>query len=147
MKSHLREVNRSALTPYSPAQMFALVEDIERYPEFLPWVSRAELLERKADEVIGRLEMHRAGVTEKFTTRNVLKPPGEITLHLVSGPFRTLEGRWTFDNIADRGTRVTLVVRFEFANPVLSLLLTRSFEKNCTDLINAFVARARKIHG
>jgi ribosome-associated toxin RatA of RatAB toxin-antitoxin module len=143
----MREVNRSALTPHSPAQMFALVEDIERYPEFLPWVSRAELLERRDNEVIGRLEMHRAGVTEKFTTRNVLDPPREITLQLVSGPFRTLEGRWTFENIADRGTRVSLFVRFEFSNSVLALLLTRSFEKNCTDLLNAFVARARKVYG
>ena len=143
----MREVNRSALTPYSPAQMFALVEDIERYPEFLPWVSRAELLERKENEVLGRLEMHRAGVTEKFTTRNLLKPPREITLHLVSGPFRTLEGRWTFENIADRGTRVSLFVRFEFGNSVLALLLTRSFEKNCTELLNAFLARARKTYG
>jgi ribosome-associated toxin RatA of RatAB toxin-antitoxin module len=143
----MREVNRSALTPYSPARMFALVEDIERYPEFLPWVSRAELLERKDNEIIGRLEMHRAGVTEKFTTRNVLDPPREITLHLVSGPFRTLEGRWTFENIADRGTRVSLFVRFEFTSSVLALLLTRSFEKNCTDLLNAFVTRARKVYG
>ena len=143
----MREVKRSALTPYSPAQMFALVEDIERYPEFLPWVTRAELLERKDNEVIGRLEMHRAGVTEKFTTRNVLDPPREITLQLVSGPFRTLEGRWTFENIADRGAKVSLFVRFEFANPVLALLLTRTFEKNCTDLLNAFVTRARRVYG
>jgi ribosome-associated toxin RatA of RatAB toxin-antitoxin module len=143
----MREVKRSALTPYSPAQMFALVEDIERYPKFLPWVTRAELLERKDNEVIGRLEMHRAGVTEKFTTRNVLDPPREITLQLVSGPFRTLEGRWTFENIADRGAKVSLFVRFEFANPVLALLLTRTFEKNCTDLLNAFVTRARRVYG
>ena len=143
----MREVNRSALTPYSPAQMFALVEDIERYPEFLPWVVRAELLERREQEVVGRLEMHRAGVSEKFTTRNVLDPPREITLHLVSGPFRILEGRWTFENIADRGTRVNLMVRFEFTSSVLALLLTRSFEKNCTELLNAFLNRARKMYG
>lgn len=143
----MREVNRSALTPYSPQQMFALVEDIERYPEFLPWVSRAHLLERKPNEVVGLLEMHRAGVTEKFTTRNVLDPPREITLHLVSGPFRTLQGRWRFDNIADRGARVSLFVRFEFANPVLALLLSRTFEKSCTELVNAFVLRARKVYG
>jgi ribosome-associated toxin RatA of RatAB toxin-antitoxin module len=143
----MRELTRSALTPYSPEQMFALVEDIERYPEFLPWVDKAELIERRDSEVIGRLSMHRAGLHEKFTTRNVLNPPREIVLNLVSGPFRTLEGRWTFENIADRGTRVSLCVRFEFANSVLALLLTRSFEKNCTDLINAFVARARKLYG
>ncbi|MGH8175724.1 MAG: type II toxin-antitoxin system RatA family toxin [Steroidobacter sp.] len=143
----MREVNRSALTPYTPAQMFALVEDMERYPEFLPWVAKAQVLERSANQVVGRLEMHRAGVRERITTRNVLNPPREITLHLVSGPFRSLEGRWTFDNIADRGARVTLAVRFEFTNPMLALLLTRSFEKNCTDMINAFVARARSVYG
>ncbi|HEX2493087.1 MAG TPA: type II toxin-antitoxin system RatA family toxin [Steroidobacter sp.] len=143
----MREVTRSALTPYAPAQMFALVEDIERYPEFLPWVGSAELLERKGNEVLGRLEMHRAGVSENFITRNVLSPPREITLQLVSGPFRTLEGRWTFENIADRGARVSLSVRFEFANPLFGLLLTRSFEKSCSDLLNAFITRARKMYG
>lgn len=146
-RQHLREVNRSALTPYSPAQMFALVEDIERYPEFLPWVARSKLLKRNASEVVGELEMQRAGVRESFTTRNVLNPPHEITLNLVSGPFRSLNGRWTFDNISDRGTRVSLLVQFEFANPVLSLLLSRSFEKNCTEMINAFLARARTLYG
>src|SRR5690606_9397308 len=92
-RQHLREVNRSALTPYSPAQMFALVEDIERYPEFLPWVARSKLLKRSASEVVGELEMQRAGVRESFTTRNELNPPHEITLNLVSGPFRSLNGR------------------------------------------------------
>lgn len=133
--------------PYSAAQIFALVEDIERYPQFVPWVSHAEVLERSEREIVGRLEMHRGGVHEKFTTRNVLNPPGEITLTLVNGPFKTLEGRWTFDPIDDRGTKVGLSIRFEFANPVVSLLLSRSFEKNCSELINAFVARARAVYG
>lgn len=143
----MREVKRSALVPYTPAQMFALVEDIERYPQFVPWVSGAELIRRGEDEVVGRLEMQRAGVHEKFTTRNVLVPPREITLTLVDGPFKTLEGRWTFDPLGDRGTKVALTIRFEFANPVLSLLLSRTFEKNCGELVNAFVARARAVYG
>jgi ribosome-associated toxin RatA of RatAB toxin-antitoxin module len=143
----MREVSRSALTPYTPAQMFALVEDIERYPEFLPRVARAELIGREGDAIIGRLAMQRAGVQEQFTTRNVLNPPHGVTLHLVSGPFRILEGAWSFENVADRGTRVSLSVRFEFASPVLALLLTRSFEKNCTALIDAFVKRARSVYG
>jgi ribosome-associated toxin RatA of RatAB toxin-antitoxin module len=143
----MREVKRSALVPYSAAQMFALVEDIERYPEFVPWVSHAEVIERSEREIVGQLEMHRGGVREKFTTRNALNPPQEITLTLVSGPFKTLEGRWTFDPIGDRGTKVGLSIRFEFANAVMSLLLSRSFEKNCSELINAFVARARAVYG
>ena len=120
----MREVSRSALVPYSPAQMFALVEDIERYPEFLPWVDKAELIERNGNEVIGRLEMHRAGVHEKFTTRNVLNPPREIVL--TSGQWAVSHAGGPLDVRQHRGPRyasVTLSVRFEFANSVLALLL------------------------
>lgn len=144
----MREVKRSALVTYTAEQMFALVEDIERYPQFLPWVAAAQLLERTPQQVVGRLEMHRAGMREVVTTRNVLTPPREITLALVAGPFKTLEGRWTFEPIgADRGTRVSLSIRFEFANSMLNLLLSRSFEKSCNELVDAFVARARAVYG
>ena len=144
----MKEVKRSALVPYTAEQMFALVEDIERYPQFLPWVASAQLLERTPREVVGRLEMHRAGMREVVTTRNTLTPPGEITLTLVAGPFKTLEGRWTFEPIGEeRGTRVALSIRFEFANAMLNLLLSRSFEKSCNELVDAFVARARAVYG
>jgi ribosome-associated toxin RatA of RatAB toxin-antitoxin module len=144
----MKEVKRSALVPYTAEQMFALVEDIERYPQFLPWVSAAQLLERTPSEVVGRLEMHRAGMREVITTRNVLTPHREINLALVAGPFRTLAGRWTFEPIGEgRGTRVGLSIRFEFANPMLSLLLSRTFEKSCNELVDAFVARARAVYG
>jgi ribosome-associated toxin RatA of RatAB toxin-antitoxin module len=144
----MKEVKRSALVPYTAEQMFALVEDIERYPQFLPWVSAAQVLERSPHEVVGRLEMHRAGMREVVTTRNVLTAHREITLELVAGPFKTLAGRWTFEPIGeDRGARVALSIRFEFANPMLSLLLSRTFEKSCNDLVDAFVARARTVYG
>lgn len=144
----MKEVKRSALVPYTAEQMFALVEDIEHYPQFLPWVSAAQVLERGPNQVVGRLEMHRAGMREVVTTRNVLTAPREITLELVAGPFKTLAGRWTFEPIGeDRGARVSLSIRFEFANPMLSLLLSRTFEKSCNDMVDAFVARARSVYG
>jgi ribosome-associated toxin RatA of RatAB toxin-antitoxin module len=146
----MREVKRSALVPYTAEQMFALVADIERYPQFLPWVGAAQLLERTPHEVVGRLEMHRAGMREVVTTRNALTPPREITLTLVAGPgpFKTLDGRWTFEPIGeDRGTRVDLSIRFEFTSAMLNLLLSRSFEKSCNELVDAFVARARAVYG
>ncbi|HKE93859.1 MAG TPA: SRPBCC family protein, partial [Povalibacter sp.] len=70
-----------------------------------------------------------------------------MDLKLVDGPFKLLEGRWSFDAIADRGTRIGLSIRFEFANPVLSLMLSKSFEKSCAQLVDAFVARARSVYG
>lgn len=143
----MRQVDRTALVPYSPAEMFALVADVERYPQFVPWVAKVEVLERKADEVVARMHMERSGVREKFTTRNVLVPPQRMDLHLVEGPFKSLEGRWTFEDIAGRGTRIALSISFAFTNPVLSVLLSRTFEKSCGQLVDAFVEHARVIHG
>jgi ribosome-associated toxin RatA of RatAB toxin-antitoxin module len=142
----MRQVERSALVSFTPAQMFALVQDIERYPEFVPWVASARLLARTESEVIGELEMERSGIREKFTTRNVLHPPGRMDLKLVDGPFKLLEGCWTFEPIADRGTKIALSIRFEFANAMLSLLLSKSFEKSCAQLVDAFVDRARSVY-
>lgn len=142
----MRQVNRTALVAYTPAQMFALVDDIERYPEFVPWVTQASVIERRDGEVTARLEMERSGVREKFTTRNTLQAPHRIDLQLVDGPFKLFEGQWTFDAIQSRGTKIGLVIRFEFANPVTSLLLSRSFEKSCAQLIDAFTQRARAVY-
>jgi ribosome-associated toxin RatA of RatAB toxin-antitoxin module len=143
----MRQVERSALVPYTPAQMFALVQDIEGYPQFVPWVSSAQVISRTESEVIGQLEMERSGLREKFTTRNVLMPPNRMDLKLVDGPFKVLEGVWSFEPIGDKGTKIGLNIRFEFANPMLSLVLSRTFEKSCAQLVDAFVARARTVYG
>src|SRR5262245_43804473 len=142
----MRQVQRTALVPYTPAQMFALVADIERYPDFVPWVTGATVLARTADEVTGRLTLERAGMREQFTTRNRLVPPSRMDLHLVDGPFKLLEGRWTFEAIAERGTRIALTISFEFANPIAGALLSKSFEKSCGELVDAFVLRARSVY-
>ncbi len=93
------------------------------------------------------MEMQRAGVRERFTTRNVMERPDWMTLKLVHGPFRLLEGRWSFTAIGEAGTRIELGMRFEFANPVVALLFGKAFEHSCGQLIDAFIARARQVHG
>ncbi len=143
----MREIRRTALVPYSPEQMYALVADFEHYPRFVPWVSGAHVLERGVDYVIGRLEMQRGGLKESFTTRVTLDPSERIEMGLVDGPFKTLDGIWTFAPIHDRGTKVSLHMRFEFANAVLSMLLSKSFERNCGQLVDAFVRQARAQYG
>lgn len=143
----MRQVEKSVLVPYTQAQMFALVADVGSYPDFVPWVTQARVIEQGADYVVGQLGMQRAGVRETFVTRNTMNMPSEIRMQLVEGPFKTLSGLWTFEDIAGRGARVTLKMQFEFANPMLSLLLSRSFEKSCIELIDAFVSRAREVYG
>jgi len=143
----IRDIRRSALVTFSPEQMFDLVIEVERYPEFLPWVAGAQLHERSANDLLATMEMQRGGVRERFTTRNSFDRPAYMDMRLVSGPFRTLDGRWTFTPIGDAGTRVDLEMRFEFANPVVSMLFGKSFENSCNALIDAFIARARHLHG
>ena len=143
----IREIRRSALVTFTPEQMFDLVIDVERYPQFLPWVAAAQLHERSERELLASMEMQRGGVRERFSTRNAFVRPDYMTLTLVQGPFRTLDGRWSFTPISAAGTRIELEMRFEFANPVVSLLFGKAFEQSCNTLIDAFVARARSLHG
>ena len=148
----MREVKRNALVTYSPAQMFALVEAFERYPEFLPWVSAATLISREGNQLVGRLEMERMGVKEHFTTRNTLNEPHEMQMQLVDGPFKHLSGCWRFTEICDssgqpRGTKVDLQIQFEFKNGLLDMLMGKAFEASCGSLVNAFTQRAKALYG
>jgi ribosome-associated toxin RatA of RatAB toxin-antitoxin module len=143
----VRHISRHALVSYSPAQMFALVDDVASYPQFLPWCRSAQVIERSEREVIARLQVHKGPLHTHFTTRNEREPPSRIVLNLVEGPFRTLEGEWRFSAIADQGTRVSLILRFAFANPVNAWLLEPVFEHTCNSLVDAFVIRARALYG
>jgi ribosome-associated toxin RatA of RatAB toxin-antitoxin module len=142
----IHEIRRSALVIFSPEQMFDLVIDVERYPEFLPWVAGAQLHEKSDRELRASLEMQRGGVRERFTTRNSFERPAFMNMSMVEGPFRVLEGRWTFTPIGTAGTRVELEMRFEFASALVSMLFGKSFEESCNSLIDAFIARARQKH-
>ena len=142
----IREIRRSALVTFSPEQMFDLVIDVERYPQFLPWVVGAELHERGERSLRASMEMQRGGVRERFTTRNEFERPSCMTMDLVEGPFRLLAGRWAFTPIGTVGTRVELEMRFEFANPVVAMLFGKSFEHSCGTLIDAFIVRAKQLH-
>ena len=143
----IREIRRSALVTFSPEQMFDLVIDVERYPEFLPWVAGARLHEKSGIDLRASMEMQKGGVRERFSTRNQFERPRFMTMQLVEGPFRVLEGRWSFSPIGEVGTRVELEMRFEFANPVVGLLFGNAFEQSCNALIDAFISRAKQAYG
>jgi ribosome-associated toxin RatA of RatAB toxin-antitoxin module len=139
-----REIKRTALVTFTPEQMFDLVVDVERYSEFLPWVAGAEVHEKTDRDLQASLVMERAGIRQSFTTRNVMQRPDWMSLQLVDGPFKRLDGMWTFTPIGGTaGTKIVLEMTFEFANPVASMLFGRAFEQSVGELIDAFVARAR----
>jgi ribosome-associated toxin RatA of RatAB toxin-antitoxin module len=145
--AHLKVVDRSAIVTATPAQMFALVDDVPRYPEFLPGCVAARLESAAANERVAALEIVRAGVRMEFTTRNTLTPPAEILMELVRGPFTRLIGRWRFEPIGEQGSRVAFHVEFEFKNRLLGLALNPLFESVCDKIVDSFVVRAREVYG
>lgn len=141
----MHEIRRSALLPYTPAQMYGLVTDVLRYPEFLPWCTGSELLVDEGEFVTVRLGLARGVVRGSFTTRNRLVPARTVDMRLVEGPFSLLEGRWDFHSIADVGCRAELTVRFQPRGVLGALALGPAFEGICNQLVDAFGQRARVV--
>jgi ribosome-associated toxin RatA of RatAB toxin-antitoxin module len=128
--------------------MFALINDIESYPQFLPWCTSAQVQSRTDREIIASIGVRRGALNAQFTTRNALTPDGHIAMRLVSGPFRTLEGDWTITPVevpGQPGCRVELLLRFAFANRLAGLVFEPLFEETAVSLVDAFVARARAL--
>ena len=139
----MREVKRSALIAEAPARMFQLINDVERYPEFVPGCTAARVVSRKGNEMVASLSIKRGPLHADFTTRNLLDPDKRVLMQFVSGPFRVLEGLWTLTPLGELGCRVELEMRFEFANRVAGALFEPLFESTAASLVDAFVKRAR----
>ena len=140
-------VHRSALVPHRAADMYALVADIEGYPEFLPWCRSATVHHREGSEVEASLEIARGPVHKSFRTRNTMHPRHLIEMTLVSGPFERLDGRWRFDSLAEQGCRVSLQLEFAFASRAMHALLNPVFSRIADTLVDSFCRRARQQYG
>ncbi|WP_048307486.1 type II toxin-antitoxin system RatA family toxin [Halomonas sp. PR-M31] len=140
-------VNRSALVRHSPQAMFDLVNDFERYPEFLPGCRRTRLIERDEDHLIGELTLGKAGVEQSFTTRNDLYEPERIELSLVNGPFKHMRGRWLFMPMGQEACKVSLEMNFEFSNRLLGMAFGKLFNQMAKQQVEAFTRRADVVYG
>jgi ribosome-associated toxin RatA of RatAB toxin-antitoxin module len=142
----LQVVERSAMVTFTAKQMFDLVNDVGRYPEFLPWCSGARVEDTSETERVASVKVARGVLRTEFTTRNTLKRDAQILMHLVDGPFRNLIGEWRFDAIGERGSRVSFRVEFEFKNRLTAAALGAAFESVCSTIVDAFVLRAKKMY-
>ena len=138
----MREVKRSALVNQSPARLYALINDVESYPQFLPWCTHARVESRTPQEIVATIGVRQGPLHGEFTTRNMLEADRSVQMHLVSGPFRTLEGRWQLTPV-EAGCRVDLSMRFAFRHSLTGLLFEAKFAETVGSLVDAFVARAR----
>jgi coenzyme Q-binding protein COQ10 len=140
------------LSPYAPNQLYNLVLDIERYPEFLPWCRAARILERNETGILGELVISFKHITESYVSEVMFTPPegeiaGRIDVKLVRGPFKHLENHWQFIPLPDGGTEIKLELSFQFRTRLLDSLIGLLFGKATAKMAEAFKKRANDLYG
>lgn len=140
------KIERSALVHYSARQMFDLVNDIESYPQFMDGCVGAKVLARGEDWVEARLDLSKAGVTQSFTTRNLLQPPHSMAMTLVDGPFNYLRGVWRFTPLNETACKVHFQLEFELKNRLLGMAVAKLFEVVSSKQVDALCARAKYVY-
>ncbi len=141
------EVSKTVLVEYMPEDMFRLVDDIERYPEFLPWCTGAKVVSREGGVMRATLAVGFRGVRQSFTTENHNTPPHGIALQLVDGPFKSLDGQWRFNDLNGRGCKIELNLAWTFSSVLLGALVGPVFSHIADTMVEAFVKRAGKVYG
>ena len=143
----MHTVTRSLILPYSTAEMYFLVDDVDRYHEFLPWCESSVVLKRERTAVTARIVVSFKGLSTAFTTRNCLISDQEITMELVEGPFDDLTGGWRFSSLDEKACRVSLEMRFSLAGRLANQTITPVFKHICTTLVESFAERAEELYG
>lgn len=140
-------VHKSVLLAYSAEQMFDLVATVEDYPKFLPWCGGVKVIERSQDKLVACLAINYHGVKQSFTTSNVNHRPTQMKMTLVDGPFKVLDGTWTFKPLREDACKVEFDLHYEFSSRVLEQLIGPVFGGIASSMVDSFVKRAETVHG
>lgn len=143
----MSQVVKSVLVPYSPAEMFELVDGVEQYPKFLPWCAGTELHLRDETTTEATLRIGYMQIRQEFTTVNSKRYPEEMQLRLKSGPFRSLEGYWRFRPLGETACKIEFMLQYDFSSSLLEKVLGPVFGHIANTLVDAFVERAEKVYG
>ena len=138
----MKKVEKNVLVLHSAKQMFDLVDKVEDYPNFLPWYSKTEVIERKDKELKARLFMDYMGVRQSFATHNHNIPGSEIHMGLLEGPFKTLRGTWKFIDLGGDMCKIEFRLEYDFSNMLLSTVIFPVFNHLSGTLVDAFVKEA-----
>lgn len=138
--------HETRILPYTPEQMFDLVADVKRYPEFLPWVTGARIREQSETLVIADLLVGFKMIRERYTSRVTLSRPDRIDVDYTKGPFRHLENHWKFSEHPE-GCEVEFYLDFEFKSRILQKLIGALFNEAVRKMVSAFEGRAKTLYG
>ncbi|MFG6456209.1 type II toxin-antitoxin system RatA family toxin [Roseateles sp. BYS96W] len=150
----MKQVKKSVLLWYTPQEMYELVTAVERYPEFLPWCNRVEVLASEGDTVTARLHLAYAGVRHAFTTRNRNEAGRSVHMQLVDGPFSHLDGLWQFLPLNKPGTtgeptacKIHFELNYAFSSGALEAVVSPVFDRIANTFVDSFVQRAESLYG
>ena len=139
-------IDRSALVEYSARQMFDLVNDIEKYPEFMYGCTSAKIVSESEQELVGELCLAKAGIGQCFTTRNQLYRPTHIDMSLVAGNFSSFHAQWRFDALSESACKVSLTMEFEFKSSLVEFAAEKLFSHSANALVDDMVKRASQVY-
>ncbi|WGE51059.1 type II toxin-antitoxin system RatA family toxin [Actinobacillus equuli subsp. haemolyticus] len=140
-------VNQSSLVAYSAEQMYQLVNDYEKYPQFLSGCVGTKTISRGETELEAELHIQKLGISQTFSTHNTMRPNECIEMKLIKGPFRYLQGAWTFQPFDEQSCKISLQLEFEFSNPVVGMVFGKVFNEMTIKMVNAFKQRAKEVYG
>lgn len=150
----MKQVKKSVLLWHTPREMYELVTQVERYPEFLPWCNKVEVLAREGDTVTARLHLAYAGVKHAFTTRNRNEEGRSVRMELVDGPFSRLDGLWEFLPLNKPGSdgeptacKIAFELNYAFSSGALEAVVSPVFDRIANTFVDSFVQRAESLHG
>ena len=143
----MKKIVRSALIPFSAQQVYSLVNDVSKYPEFLPWCGGAKVLNETDHQMTASVTIAKAGLSKTFTTQNQLVPGEQILMTLVEGPFSYLQGEWSFKKLDDSACKIQFEVEFEVSNGLLNMALGPIFEQIASTFVDSFCKRAKQVYG
>lgn len=142
----MEKIKRSALVPYSAKQMYLLVDDIEKYPEFVPYCKNAEIILREQQQVSATLHVSKSGIAKSFSTKNDLYPYERIQMQLLNGPFKYLNGNWRFIPLSEEACKIELDLEYEFTHKLASIAFAKIFNQLAQSMVTAFTKRAEEIY-
>jgi ribosome-associated toxin RatA of RatAB toxin-antitoxin module len=142
----MKRIARSAIVEHSAREMFALVDDIESYPRFLPWCTAAAVEQRTPASVRATLTVGMRGLRQSFTTQNDLEPGEAMHMRLVKGPFRRFGAQWRFEALSQKACAIEFTLEYELAGP-LARVLQPLFDRIADTMVDAFTRRAAELYG
>lgn len=143
----MTEISKTAVVPYTPSEMYALVNDIESYPVFLPWCTAAKISNKKDESLIATLSLAMGKIKQSFTTENTMREGSRIDMRLIEGPFKHLTGYWKFNPEDEQSCHIQLHMNYEFKNKIIKYTLGKMFYTVMNTLVESFVQRAQQVYG